>query len=168
MKIKSVKAQPCWLFPKSFIGTRSGPPRSVQREGFGLPPARCRDQSESTMRLGTDTGSLANHVISTDRNRAAPVIGMGATILLWTDRHACTIVAVDPMRRWVDIQRDHAKRVDSNGMSDSQKYTYERNPNATIERFTLRNDGRYVRKGDAKSGTGLSIGNRQEFYDHSF
>lgn len=38
-----------------------------------------------TMKLGTQTGSLINHIMSTAKART-PEIGEGATILAWTDR----------------------------------------------------------------------------------
>lgn len=90
-----------------------------------------------------------------------PEIGMGATILCWTDRHAGTIVRVTPTQ--VHVQRDKATRIDQNGMSETQGYSYEPNPDAPIEVF------RKTKKGYRNSaGNGLLIGRRDAYYDYSF
>lgn len=100
-------------------------------------------------------------------------VGDGATILGWTDRHAATITQIDYDRKAnpkrVYVQEDIATRTDSNGMSESQEYTYAPNPNATHIAFTKRKNGRWVREGEPmKSGQALSIGERDEYYDYSF
>ena len=48
------------------------------------------------LRLGTETGSLVNHVWSRTRPVGPEDVceGMGATFLSWTDRHAATVHAV--------------------------------------------------------------------------
>ena len=44
------------------------------------------------MNLGTETGSVMNHLMSRMvRGEPAPRVGMGATLLSWTDRHAATV-----------------------------------------------------------------------------
>lgn len=112
------------------------------------------------MKAGTETGSLMNHVMSRLAT-PTPEVGMGATILMWTDRHAATIVKVTPTQ--VHVQQDKATRVDKNGMSDSQDYTYEPNPEAPIQVF------RKTKRGwRDRSGQGLGIGYRCEYYDFSF
>ena len=112
------------------------------------------------MRLGSETGSLTNHVL-TGPGQAEPAVGMGATICCWTDRHAGTIVKVTPCQ--VHVQEDNAVRTDSNGMSECQTYAYEPNPNAPITVF------RKTKRGwRSKCGRGLVIGKRMEFYDYSF
>jgi hypothetical protein len=47
----------------------------------------------SYMKLGTHTGSLTNHIYS----RAVPItpeVGMGCTLLSWSDRHPATIIDI--------------------------------------------------------------------------
>jgi len=44
------------------------------------------------MKLGTETGSLTNYMMSC--NRTMPVVGKGATVMSWTDRHAHEITWV--------------------------------------------------------------------------
>lgn len=115
-----------------------------------------------------ETGSLINLLYSNSRN-PAPVVGMGATILMWTDRHACTVVAVSKDGKTVTVQEDKATRTDNLGMSDCQSYTFEPNPAAGKQVFTLRRNGRYVRQGSGmKSGEGLRLGTRDHYYDFSF
>jgi hypothetical protein len=114
---------------------------------------------EDDMKLGSETGSLINHVMS--RESVKPEIGMGATILCWSDRHAATIIKMTP--KSVTVQRDKAIRTDKNGMSESQDYTYERNENGSISTFRLTKRG-----WRNKSGEGLRIGDRREYYDYSF
>lgn len=124
-----------------------------------------------TMALGTETGSLVNHLMSGSR-QPEPEIGMGATILLWTDRHACTICEIVRFKsgdrtgqvREVHVKRDKVTRTDSLGMTDSgQEYAYEIDPFATPQVFRVNGRGelrgRYGR---------LSIGHRNEYRDFSF
>lgn len=113
------------------------------------------------------TGSLVNHLMDRTQD-PAPEVGMGATLLGWTDRHAATIVEV-PNERTVVVQADTATRTDNNGMSDAQSYDYAANPDAPRVTYTLRKNGRWVRKGESsKNGARLSIGHRSSYYDYSF
>ena len=69
--------------------------------------------------MSYETGSLVNHLMG--RTAApTPTIGMGATILGYTDRHAATIVDVSKTGKVVWIRQDKATRIDSNGMSEAQ------------------------------------------------
>lgn len=113
------------------------------------------------LKAGTETGSAFNHFFSR-MDGPAPAVGMGATVLCWTDRHAATIIKVTP--KTVTVQRDHAIRIDQNGMSESQTYRYEPNPNGEIQAFRMTRRG--LRHGH--SGNGLLIGDRREYHDFSF
>jgi hypothetical protein len=115
---------------------------------------------------GTQTGSLMNYIFS-GAKMAAPEIGMGATVLMWSDRHAATIVEVSKSGKRVGIAEDEAKRVDGNGMSDSQSYEYSPGT-GSVQYFTLRKNGAWVREGDSMKGARLAIGARQHYYDFSF
>lgn len=113
------------------------------------------------MKLGTETGSLINHVMSQSHGATMPQVGMGATICGWSDRHAATIVKVTECQ--IYVQRDRVIRTDSNGMSESQHYDYAADPLAPVEIFR-----RTKRGWRNKGGRSLSIGHRSEFYDYSF
>ena len=112
------------------------------------------------MKLGTETDSVINHIYA---NSIAvwPQIGMGCTELCWTDRHAGTIVRVT--RTQIHVQRDIATRVDGNGMSESQEYSYAPDKGATVCIF------RWTKRGYRNSkGNGLLVGVRKEYHDYSF
>lgn len=116
------------------------------------------------LKLGSETGSLVSHVMS-GSEPARPEVGMGATILRWSDRHAATIVGVSKSGKTVQVQRDHAKRIDKLGMTDSgQQYEFSRNPDAPIYAYRLGKRG-WRGKGGSP---GLLIGHRDEYYDFSF
>jgi hypothetical protein len=98
-----------------------------------------------------------------------PEVGMGATVLHYTDREAGTITYVHPNGRALIFQRDKATRTDSNGMSECQSYRYEPDPNGRKLTFTLRANGRWVLAGQGlHKGTRLHIGDRAHYHDYSF
>lgn len=91
-----------------------------------------------------------------------PRIGDGATRILYSDRHACTVVYVSPSGKTVTVQDDRAERIDKNGMSDAQEYIYHQN--LAGEKTTFR----YTKRGYTARGQSLSIGERDEYYDYSY
>lgn len=103
-----------------------------------------------------------------------PQVGMGATYIAWSDRYAYTVVEVLRYKsgakagqvKAVVATRDIATRTDGHGMSDSQSYSYQTNPDAKRETYTLRGNGRFIRSG-GNHGV-LAIGDRREYYDYSF
>jgi hypothetical protein len=119
------------------------------------------------LKLGTESGSLDNHIFnhlhlySSADSSFTPEIGMGATILCWSDRRACTIIKVTP--KTITVQMDTATRVDSNGISESQDYVFQSNPKGHVEVFRMTKRG-----WRSKNGNSLSIGNRYQYYDYSF
>jgi hypothetical protein len=124
-----------------------------------------------TVKLGKETGSLVNHMLS--QSRIEPVLGGPCTILSWTDRHAATVIEVK--KNFVRVQHDHARRTDSNGMSESQEYEYSRNPNGQVDCFRRvtrgKNEGAWVECDHTGHGTLCSratFGGRRKYYDFSF
>lgn len=103
-----------------------------------------------------------NHVDLVEQH-ATPVVGMGATVLSYTDRNAYTIVAV-PSRCRMILQRDTATRTDDNGMSESQTYEFSRNPEAPtiVCRFGRKNGWR------TPDGRKVLVGVREQYRDFSF
>lgn len=95
-----------------------------------------------------------------------PEIGMGATVKLYTDRHAATICGIVGKQIWV--RRDIAKRIDENGMSDNQVYEFITDPVAPVEKFSLRKDGRYVKVRHSHAGPQLWVGIRSHYRDFSY
>lgn len=119
------------------------------------------------MKLGSETGSVVNHIMTNSKQKV-PVVGDGATKCLWTDRHAGTIVAIrftkTGVLKEIDWQEDISTRNDLNGMSETQEYTYIPNPNAKIETFKAKKNGTFK----SSSGFSIAIGTRQTYYDYSF
>lgn len=134
------------------------------------------------MKLGTETGSLVNHLMSGDGN-PKPVVGMGVTLLSWTDRRPGTVRKVVEIasKRWdyeIEVTEDDAKRIDNNGMSESQEYEYslredgyrqlfrrERATGAWCEGRISKNSGRFGRIGGRNC---IVIGRREKYHDFSF
>lgn len=114
-------------------------------------------------------GSLQNTLAANAADAITPVVGMGATILWWTDRQAGTIIEVSSSGKSITVQEDNAKRTDDLGMSDCQTYEYTPNTDGSTTVFTLRSNGRFVRKGESmKGGQRVSIGVRAQYHDFSF
>ncbi len=111
------------------------------------------------MKLGSETGSLVNYVMTMSKD--VPVVGIGATECMYTDRKAGTVVEVGT--RHVMFQEDVSKRTDKNGMSEVQSYEYSRNPEAPKRMFRLTIKG-YV----SDTGSCLAIGYRNTYHDYSF
>jgi hypothetical protein len=108
-------------------------------------------------------GSLNNEFMVSAADK--PVVGMGATRIDWTDRHPFTVVEVLSQRRVV-VQEDNYDRVDINGMSESQDYTFTPNPEAPKVVISLRKDGKWYEVG--KHGSKYILGSRDKYHDYSF
>lgn len=144
------------------------------------------------MKLGTQTGSVINHLHSRAViGQPEPTVGMAVTMLAWTDRHAGTIVAVETDKNgtvYVHATRD-AYTVTSGSEADgSAEYTYTPNPDGGRYTFRREADGKWtevVRKALAwddegnvtkrsprwsvsRNGYGLRIGAREVYRDPSF
>jgi hypothetical protein len=104
------------------------------------------------------------------REEVKPEVGMGATEVIWTDRHASTVIFVSSNGKTVRVQQDKATRVDGRGMSDSQTYEFERDPYGRITVYTLRKNGVWKRQGSPMNERGgyAYFGHRSEYYDFSF
>ena len=67
-----------------------------------------------------------------------PIVGMGVTLKVGTDRYVYTIINVNNSKKQIKIQQDICKRTDSNGHSADQTYEYYNNPNGKIIILSLR------------------------------
>ena len=56
-----------------------------------------------------------------------PQIGMGATILSYSDRNPATVIGYDMVKNIVTVRLDDYKRIDNNDCSESQEYEYYQN-----------------------------------------
>lgn len=112
-------------------------------------------------------GSFHNQVFAQSA-QPVPEVGMGATILYYTDRKAATVVVVYSPKL-IQVRTDKAIRTDKNGMSDSQSYDYQPDPDGVHHWFSLRKNGKWVMKGESMTnGTPLALGFRREYHDYSF
>jgi hypothetical protein len=111
---------------------------------------------------------------TTSASAIAFTVGQGVTICHYSDRTACTIVAVSKSGKTISLQADHAEldgwvpemipcgfaaHCTNNG---DQKYAYRTNPNGPIWKATLRKDGRF------RSNKELVIAGRHQFHDYNF
>lgn len=94
--------------------------------------------------------------------RTIPEIGQGATIVVGSDRYACTVVDITPSGKTVTVQDDIAIRTDSNGRSPAQTYRYERNLTGHFTRF------RFTKRGWTSGSRRLVLGVRDHYYDYDF
>lgn len=129
------------------------------------------------MKLGTQTGSLVNHLLSRAViGQPTPTVGMGATILSWTDRHAATIRDVWTVGKWtyVSVVQDIAKVVSGSTHNGTAQYEYSPGHGATM---TWRSSGgawegviwnSSTKRWNKSTGQGLRIGERSEYRDPSF
>lgn len=123
-------------------------------------------------------GSIQNRLYeSMTIGAPEPKAGMGATITGYTDRHAATVICWDANKEIITVQEDTAKRIDNNGMSESQKYEFSPNPDGTKWYFRRnKKTGRWNRivfnektsRWNKHEYGGLTVGMRSEYYDFSF
>jgi len=127
------------------------------------------------LRPGTDTGSAINAIYSRmTRGAPEPEIGMGATLLHWTDRTAATVIAWDPPI--LTVREDTATVVAGSAYDGSAVYAYTENTQGTEHSFRCDKNGAWaaVRRNPATgrwkktSGPGLIVGFRREYRDPSF
>lgn len=129
------------------------------------------------MQVGTETNSLVNHIYSRTAS-LEPVVGMGVTLLHWTDRSAGTIFRIFTVGKsaYIEVREDHCKRIDKNGMSEDQQYEYKTDVKGSRQVFKRQDNGRWVRVRKSETtgrwvkaeGCGLLIGQRRAYHDFSF
>jgi hypothetical protein len=128
------------------------------------------------MKLGTQTGSLINHVLTHNVMPTVPEVGAPATICMWTDRDPATVFRTFAVGKAVIVETrdDKAARIDTNGISESQRYEYKtdvlgakrywRVTDKGIEHVYLAESGRWKKA----SSLGVRFGVREKFHDYSF
>jgi hypothetical protein len=136
-----------------------------------------------------------NHLMSRQViGEPTPTVGMGATLLMWTDRHACTIQRIFEDKRLgtvLEVTEDKATLVGGSTMSEDQDYTFESRPDGPKRYFAKKNglwreyhyriieyrydeekdercDKRSKRLSESPTQTGLKIGVRDEYRDPTF
>lgn len=129
------------------------------------------------MKLGSETGSLVNHLMSSSSN-TEPNIGTPATLLSWSDRDAATVTNVFTKngRNIVEVTYDISTVVRGSTADGSAVYRYERDPSGSVRYFRREKTGEWVcvRKNEdtgrwVKSGqSGILLGHRETYRDPSF
>lgn len=129
------------------------------------------------MKLGSQTGSVMNHLYSRMVVGAPePEVGMGATILAWTDRYAATVVSWDSKKKIIGVTMDSSKLVAGSQMSEEQEYEFVSNMNGIPSYFKRDASSKWVKvvfnketnRWNKSSGNGLRVGDRDEYRDPCF
>ena len=95
-----------------------------------------------------------------------PVVGMAATMGCGSDRYPGTVIQVKNKGRTVVVQADTYKPGPGHVHIAHEVWEYERNLNGSTTTYTLRQNGRWVRKGENQyRGSGLGLGHREHHYD---
>jgi len=131
------------------------------------------------MKLGTQTGSVINHLHSRAViGQPDPKPGMGATILGWTDRTAATIFRVFQVGKAtiIETRDDHTTCVSGSAHDGSATYEHKIDVKGHARHFRRKADGMWecvymnqdTGRWNKSSGQGLRIGERDTYYDPSF
>lgn len=91
-------------------------------------------------------------------------VGDGVTIHLYSDSHAATVIK--RTAKSITVQQDKAIRIDHNGVSEDQTYTFERDEKGWVSTYRWSDVyGAFRSSGD--QSIGITNG-RYEYYDYSF
>jgi hypothetical protein len=108
-------------------------------------------------------GNLINRLMESS-TQTTPVVGMGATLISYSDRAAATVIEVIN-QNLIKVQRDTSTRIDSLGMTDCQTYEYAPNPKGGVEVYRRNKHGKWVSKYSSQS---LVLNRRDTYHDYSF
>jgi len=134
------------------------------------------------MNIGTQTSSLVNHLYSRMTVGApTPEVGMAATTLSWTDRHAATVTSVTELKSkvWayeITVVDDKALVINGSTHDGSATFAFVPNPTGYPDIYRMeRKTGKWVRgyMGEVtgrfvKAPGGLILGRRDHYVDPSF
>jgi hypothetical protein len=96
-------------------------------------------------------------------------VGTGGTVRGYSDEFPCTVIRTNLTLPFpeVTVQIDKSTRVDKNGMSETQEWTYVPDPKGVTYTFTQRKNGSWLLKGK-RAGKYLTLGRRNRYHDYSF
>lgn len=111
---------------------------------------------------------MTNQLTEEELLEIIPTVGMGVTKYIGSDEYPFTIIDVISKSE-VTIQMDKSIRTDSNGMDESQVYSYEPDSTGDIYTITLRHNGKWIQKTKPTKGSPYFVlGIRRKYYDFSF
>jgi hypothetical protein len=110
------------------------------------------------------TTTTANHILNADADDAATING-------WSDRNPATIVK--RTAKTIVVQRDNTAHMspadhDAYAEGKGKVVVFTRDYDAAMETYTLRKNGRWIRRGDSLRGQSLTVGHRDFYRDPSF
>lgn len=131
------------------------------------------------MKYGTETNSLVNGLYSRMTNGApVPEVGMGVTMLGWTDRNPGTIVAIEYFKngniKYITVANDAYKVVEGSVADGSAVYEITPNFYGAGNLYKPKKNGGYVSvykdyDGKMVAGSGsMIVGFREKYVDPSF
>lgn len=109
--------------------------------------------------------SVVNKIMANRKTKLEPRIGMGVTVIHYSDRQAGTVVDVHLSGKKFYITLDKVTRVDDRGMSDAQDYIYEPQPHGPVIEVWLNKHGQWKTR---KTGYPVSLGHKDYYHDYSF
>ena len=96
-------------------------------------------------------------------------IGTPCTINHWSDRDPAEVIEIRNNGKTLIVRAMGYKCISGSAQDGSAQYEYFSDEKGVVREFTLRKNGRYVRKGDgSNSGLGLSVGFARRYYDPHF
>ena len=110
-------------------------------------------------------GSLQNMMMANNVSNIEPYVGCPLTECHWTDRSAGTVVEVSKSGKTFWFTYDETKRIDNNGMSECQEYSYTPQPDGPRQKVTRRRDGRWK---TSPGGSYVNLGYKRAYHDYSF
>lgn len=97
-----------------------------------------------------------------------PNVGDLATMYCGTDRTPYTVIQVSKSGHRITLQERKSKRLDSNGMSEDQRYITLEDSEGRECVATRRKDGEYRLKGCDKGYGLVKFGIADKYHDYSF
>jgi hypothetical protein len=114
-------------------------------------------------------GSLVNAIYAQTRDPGEIKVGTPCTMLFWSDRYPAQITRVSQNGRtvWIRECRSEPAPGSCNAYTESQAWLVGE-PFGEERPYTLRKNGKFVRKGDGLRGQALLIGVAEKYIDPSF
>lgn len=128
------------------------------------------------LKLGSETGSLVNHLYSRMVDgEPQPYVGMPATLLSWSDRYPATVIDVNVKKAYIVVQQDEVKVTSGSFWEGNAVCEFSPNPEGSQLIYKKNRKGFWVihewsEKGRLvqRKGQGLMLGKKEYYYDPHF